>query len=99
MRRFLGKLYVQVLIGVFAGVALGVFMPHLGSDLKPLGDVFIRLIKMVFAPVIFAARPRPMIVVFGPTLMRIRSVWLRAERTRASSSGPLGATRPHVAGS
>ena len=54
MRRFFGKLYVQVLIGVFAGVALGVFVPHLGSDLKPLGDIFIRLIKMVFAPVIFA---------------------------------------------
>jgi aerobic C4-dicarboxylate transport protein len=54
MRRFLGKLYVQVLIGVFAGVALGFFAPHLGSDLKPLGDVFIKLIKMVFAPIIFA---------------------------------------------
>src|SRR6185295_14300338 len=46
MRRFLGKLYVQVLIGVFA--------PELGSDLKPLGDAFIKLIKMVFAPIIFA---------------------------------------------
>jgi hypothetical protein len=55
--------------------------------------------RIRFAPVIFAVRPRPMIVVFGPTLMRMRSVWLRAERTRASSSGPLGATRPHVAGS
>ncbi|WP_077033051.1 dicarboxylate/amino acid:cation symporter [Pelomonas sp. KK5] len=54
MRRYLKKLYVQVLIGVAAGVALGVIHPALGSDLKPLGDVFIRLIKMVFAPVIFA---------------------------------------------
>src|SRR4051812_45506142 len=54
MRRFLGKLYVQVLIGVFAGVALGFFAPNLGSDFKPLGDVFIKLIKMVFAPIIFA---------------------------------------------
>lgn len=54
MRRWFGKLYVQVLIGVFAGVALGVLHPTLGSDLKPLGDAFIRLIKMVFAPVIFA---------------------------------------------
>ena len=54
MRRFLGKLYVQVLIGVFAGVALGFFAPNLGSDLKPLGDIFIKLIKMVFAPIIFA---------------------------------------------
>jgi aerobic C4-dicarboxylate transport protein len=54
MSRWFGKLYVQVLIGVFAGVALGVLHPTLGGDLKPLGDAFIRLIKMVFAPVIFA---------------------------------------------
>ena len=54
MRRFFGKLYVQVLIGVFAGVALGFFYPSLGVDLKPLGDIFIKLIKMVFAPIIFA---------------------------------------------
>lgn len=52
--RFLGKLYVQVLIGVTAGVLLGVLYPALGTDLKPLGDTFIRLIKMVFAPIIFA---------------------------------------------
>ncbi|MBS0444464.1 MAG: dicarboxylate/amino acid:cation symporter [Proteobacteria bacterium] len=54
MRRVLGKLYVQVLIGVAAGVTLGHFWPQLGSELKPLGDIFIKLIKMVFAPIIFA---------------------------------------------
>jgi aerobic C4-dicarboxylate transport protein len=54
MLRFFGKLYVQVLIGVCAGVLLGVLSPQLGSDLKPLGDAFIKLIKMVFAPIIFA---------------------------------------------
>jgi aerobic C4-dicarboxylate transport protein len=54
MRRFFGTLYVQVLIGVFAGIALGFFHPSLGVDAKPLGDVFIKLIKMVFAPIIFA---------------------------------------------
>ena len=54
MRRFLGKLYVQVLIGVFAGAALGFFAPHIAGDFKPLGDIFIKLIKMVFAPIIFA---------------------------------------------
>src|SRR6185503_13757961 len=54
MRRFFGKLYVQVLIGVIAGVALGIFSPSLGVEFKPLGDGFIRLIKMVFAPIIFA---------------------------------------------
>ena len=53
-KRFFGKLYVQVLIGVIAGGLLGYFYPKLGADLKPLGDAFIRLIKMVFAPVIFA---------------------------------------------
>ncbi|WP_110970179.1 dicarboxylate/amino acid:cation symporter [Pseudomonas huaxiensis] len=52
--RFLGKLYVQVLIGVTIGIALGVFWPEVGVDLKPLGDAFIKLIKMVFAPIIFA---------------------------------------------
>ena len=54
MRRFFGKLYVQVLIGVFAGVTLGFFVPNVASDFKPLGDIFINLIKMVFAPIIFA---------------------------------------------
>ncbi len=54
LRRFFGKLYVQVLIGVSAGVFMGVLYPSLGADLKPLGDVFIKLIKMVFAPIIFA---------------------------------------------
>ena len=54
MRRFFGKLYVQVLTGVCAGVVLGFLWPDLGADLKPLGDVFIKLIKMVFAPIIFA---------------------------------------------
>lgn len=54
VRRFFGRLYVQVLVGVVAGGILGYAMPQLGVDLKPLGDLFIRLIKMVFAPVIFA---------------------------------------------
>jgi aerobic C4-dicarboxylate transport protein len=53
-KRFFGKLYVQVLIGVIAGGLLGHFYPSLGADFKPLGDAFIKLIKMVFAPVIFA---------------------------------------------
>ncbi len=53
-KQFFGKLYVQVLIGVIAGGLLGHFYPALGADFKPLGDAFIKLIKMVFAPVIFA---------------------------------------------
>ncbi|WP_449432137.1 dicarboxylate/amino acid:cation symporter [Pseudomonas putida] len=53
-KRWVGKLYVQVLIGVTIGVLLGVFWPQVGADMKPLGDAFIKLIKMVFAPIIFA---------------------------------------------
>ncbi len=52
--KLFGKLYVQVLIGVTLGVLIGVFWPQVGADLKPVGDAFIKLIKMVFAPIIFA---------------------------------------------
>ena len=40
-KKLLGTLYVQVLIAVSAGIALGVFYPHLGTEFKPLGDGFI----------------------------------------------------------
>ena len=46
-------LYVQVLIAIALGVAIGHFYPKLGKALKPLGDGFIALIKMMIAPVIF----------------------------------------------
>jgi aerobic C4-dicarboxylate transport protein len=46
-------LYVQVLFAIIAGVLLGHLEPKLGVDLKPLGDGFIKLIKMIIAPVIF----------------------------------------------
>ena len=46
-------LYIQVLIAIFAGVLVGYFKPDLGKELKPLGDGFIALIKMMIAPVIF----------------------------------------------
>ena len=52
-KRVLGPLYLQVLIAVAAGIAVGVFAPRLGSQLKPLGDGFIKLIKMLFTPIIF----------------------------------------------
>lgn len=47
------SLYAQVLLAIVAGVALGVFFPTLGAQLKPLGDAFIKLVKMVISPVIF----------------------------------------------
>jgi len=46
-------LYVQVLIAIGLGVAIGYFYPQIGVKLKPLGDIFIGLIKMMIAPVIF----------------------------------------------
>lgn len=46
-------LYVQVLIAVALGVTLGCLFPELGKALKPLGDGFIKLIKMMIAPIIF----------------------------------------------
>src|SRR4051812_19253383 len=46
-------LYVQVLIAIAIGIALGHFYPKAGAAMKPLGDGFIQLIKMMIAPVIF----------------------------------------------
>ena len=46
-------LYVQVLIAVVLGVAVGMAFPETGTALRPLGDAFIKLIKMIIAPVIF----------------------------------------------
>ncbi|MBC8719351.1 dicarboxylate/amino acid:cation symporter [Ochrobactrum sp. Marseille-Q0166] len=47
------QLYVQVLVAIAAGILLGHFNPDLGTQLKPLGDAFIKLVKMIIAPVIF----------------------------------------------
>src|ERR1700748_1028071 len=46
-------LYIQVLIAIILGVLVGWLKPDLGKELKPLGDAFIALIKMMIAPVIF----------------------------------------------
>jgi aerobic C4-dicarboxylate transport protein len=46
-------LYVQVLVGIALGLALGLLWPDFAVKLKPLGDAFVKLIKMVIAPVIF----------------------------------------------
>ncbi|HEX8484767.1 dicarboxylate/amino acid:cation symporter [Sphingomonas sp.] len=49
----LSHLYVQVLIAIVAGALIGHFLPATGEALKPLGDGFIKLVKMIIAPVIF----------------------------------------------
>ncbi len=47
------SLYVQVITAVIIGVLLGHFYPAVGEAMKPLGDGFIKLIKMIIAPIIF----------------------------------------------
>ncbi|MBN9433827.1 MAG: dicarboxylate/amino acid:cation symporter [Bosea sp.] len=47
------QLYFQVLTAIALGIALGHFYPEIGTALKPLGDAFIKLVKMIIAPVIF----------------------------------------------
>jgi aerobic C4-dicarboxylate transport protein len=51
--RLFRQLWVQVLIGTALGALVGWLWPHFGADLKPLGDAFIKLVKMAIAPVIF----------------------------------------------
>ena len=47
------QLYFQVLVGVLLGVMLGLLSPAYGAAMKPLGDAFIAIVKMIIAPVIF----------------------------------------------
>ena len=52
---WLGRLPVQVLIAIIAGVAVGAVFPASADALRPLGDLFIKLVRMVIAPVIFVS--------------------------------------------
>ncbi|WP_088280473.1 dicarboxylate/amino acid:cation symporter [Ideonella sp. A 288] len=52
-RPFYRSLYFQVITAIVIGVALGYFAPATGEAMKPLGDGFIKLIKMIIAPIIF----------------------------------------------
>jgi len=47
------SLYFQVIVAIVIGVVLGHFWPETGAAMKPLGDGFIKLIKMIIAPIIF----------------------------------------------
>ena len=51
--RWYSQLYVQVLIGIVIGAAIGYFVPDIGAKLQPFADGFIKLIKMLLAPIIF----------------------------------------------
>lgn len=50
---FYRSLYLQVIVAIVIGVVLGHFWPETGAAMKPLGDGFIKLIKMIIAPIIF----------------------------------------------
>src|SRR2546425_8079246 len=52
-RRFYNTLYGQVLVATVAGVIVGHFWPAAGVAMKPLGDAFIKLVRMIIAPIIF----------------------------------------------
>jgi aerobic C4-dicarboxylate transport protein len=53
VRPLLRSLYFQVIVAIALGVLLGARYPHAGAAMKPFGDAFIKLIKMLIAPVIF----------------------------------------------
>ncbi len=53
MRRLASQLWFQVLLATALGVVLGIYWPSAGARMKPLGDAFIALIRMIVAPVIF----------------------------------------------
>jgi aerobic C4-dicarboxylate transport protein len=51
--KLLSSLYIQVLLAISVGIFLGHFYPELGTAMQPLGTAFIKLIKMIIAPIIF----------------------------------------------
>ena len=51
--KYFKSLYVQVLIAIIIGILIGNFYPSFAVKLKPLGDGFIKLVKMMIAPIIF----------------------------------------------
>lgn len=55
MKKFFSSLYVQVILGILIGIFCGVFYPDFAIELKPFGDGFIKLIKMIIAPLIFSS--------------------------------------------
>jgi len=53
MRRLLGNLTFRVLVAITLGVILGVVAPDTAKAMRPLGDTFVNLVKMVIAPIVF----------------------------------------------
>ena len=65
------SLYIQVLLAIIIGVMLGHFYPGFAVQLKPLGDGFIKLIKMMIAPVIFCTIVTGIAGMQGPLKQKI----------------------------
>jgi len=55
MKHIFKSLYFQVIVGILVGIICGIYYPDFAVKLKPLGDAFIKLIKMVIAPLIFSS--------------------------------------------
>lgn len=49
-KKIVSSLYFQVILAITIGICLGHVYPSLGADMKPLGDGFVKLIKMIIAP-------------------------------------------------
>ena len=64
---FYTHLYIQVLTAIAIGILLGYFFPSLAEQMKPLGDGFVKLIKMIIAPIIFCT-VTPLAARRGPTI-------------------------------
>ena len=91
MKKFTHSLYAQVLVAVAAGAILGHVNPALGAAMRPLGEGFIKLVKMLIAPIVFTT------VVTGIAKMgdlrKVGRVGLkgRSSRRSRSSSGSSSA--------
>ena len=78
---FYKNLYFQVLVAIACGVLLGYLHPETGAAMKPFGDGFIKLIKMMIAPIIFCT------VVLGISGMEdMKAVGKTGARFRSSSA-------------
>ena len=74
--RLLKSLYFQVILAIVLGIAVGLAWPHTGVALKPLGDAFVKLIKMLITPIIFCTVAGG--IARMSDLKRVGSVGLRA---------------------
>ena len=83
LRFRLGRaVYFWVLVGIAAGVMIGAVSPATGEAMKPLGDGFIKLVKMVIAPVVFLT------ITTGIGGMAIKSVGRVATSRAAAAARP-----------